>query len=37
MILQTLKEVGGNKSKAASKLGIHRTTLYQKLRKYKIQ
>ncbi len=36
-ILQTLKEAGGNKSKAASKLGIHRTTLYQKLRKHQIQ
>ena len=37
LILQTLKEAGGNKSKAASNLGIHRTTLYQKLRKYQIQ
>jgi transcriptional regulator with PAS, ATPase and Fis domain len=37
LILQTLKEVGGNKSKAANKLGIHRTTLYQKLKKHKIQ
>jgi len=37
LILQILKEVGGNKSKAASKLGIHRTTLYQKLKKHQIQ
>jgi len=36
LILQTLEFVGGNKSKAASKLGIHRTTLYQKLKKHKI-
>ncbi|WP_172370150.1 sigma-54-dependent Fis family transcriptional regulator [Sporosarcina jiandibaonis] len=37
LILQTLKEVGGNKSQAAIKLGIHRTTLYQRLRKYNIR
>jgi len=36
-ILQVLKEVGWNKNKAASKLGVNRTTLYNKLRKYKIR
>jgi DNA-binding NtrC family response regulator len=35
-ILQVLKEVGWNKKKAASKLGVNRTTLYNKLRKYNI-
>lgn len=37
LILQTLEGTRGNKSKAATMLGIHRTTLYQKLRKYKIR
>ena len=35
-ILQVLKEVGWNKEKAATRLGINRTTLYNKLRKYKL-
>lgn len=35
-ILQVLKEVGWNKKKAAVKLGVNRTTLYSKLRKYNI-
>ncbi|MDB4349691.1 sigma-54 dependent transcriptional regulator [Omnitrophica bacterium] len=35
-ILRILKEVGWNKKKAAVKLGINRTTLYNKLRKYNI-
>jgi len=35
-ILQVLKEVGWNKKRAARKLGVNRTTLYNKLRKYKI-
>lgn len=35
-ILKVLKEVGGNKKKAARKLGVNRTTLYNKLRKYNI-
>jgi two-component system response regulator PilR (NtrC family) len=35
-ILQVLKEVGWNKKKAADKLGVNRTTLYNKLRKYNI-
>jgi DNA-binding NtrC family response regulator len=33
-ILQVLKEVGWNKKRAAKKLGVNRTTLYNKLRKY---
>jgi len=37
MIITCLKKVGGNKSKAAKQLGIHRTTLYQKLKKYGIE
>ncbi|MBI4641470.1 MAG: sigma-54-dependent Fis family transcriptional regulator [Candidatus Tectomicrobia bacterium] len=35
-ILQTLEEVGGNKSEAARKLGISRNTLKEKLRKFGI-
>ncbi|MCQ9208881.1 MAG: sigma-54 dependent transcriptional regulator [Omnitrophica bacterium] len=35
-ILKVLKEVGGNKKKAARKLGVNRTTLYNKLRKYNL-
>ncbi len=35
-ILQVLKEVGWNKKKAAEKLGVNRTTLYNKIRKYKL-
>lgn len=35
-ILRVLKEVGGNKKKAAIKLGVNRTTLYNKLRKYNL-
>ncbi|UJL48296.1 sigma 54-interacting transcriptional regulator [Virgibacillus sp. NKC19-16] len=37
LIKRILKSTEGNKSKAAEKLGIHRTTLYQKLKKYKLQ
>lgn len=37
MIIRTLRETGGNKKKAAELLGIHRTTLYQKLKKHHIQ
>lgn len=33
-ILQTLKEVGGNKTKAAQVLGIAKSTLFKKLRDY---
>lgn len=35
-ILQIMKEVGWNKKKAAKKLGVNRTTLYNKLKKYNI-
>ena len=35
-ILRVLSEVGWNKKKAANKLGVNRTTLYNKLRKYNI-
>ncbi|MBF0217254.1 MAG: sigma-54-dependent Fis family transcriptional regulator [Candidatus Omnitrophica bacterium] len=35
-ILNVLKEVGWNKKKAACKLGVNRTTLYNKIRKYNI-
>ncbi len=34
MILQTLRELNGNKAAAARKLGIHRSTLYEKIKKY---
>lgn len=37
LILKALKTAGGNKSHAAKILGIHRTTLYQKFKKYGIQ
>lgn len=36
IILNALKNSGGNKSRAADILGIHRTTLYQKLKKHEI-
>ncbi len=35
-ILQVLEEAGWNKNKAARKLGLNRTTLYNKLKKYNI-
>ena len=35
-ILQVMKEVGWNKKKAAKKLGVNRTTLYNKLKKYNL-
>ena len=35
-IMRVLKEVGWNKKKAADRLGVNRTTLYNKLRKYNI-
>jgi transcriptional regulator with PAS, ATPase and Fis domain len=37
LIIDILQKTHGNKSKAAEQLGIHRTTLYQKLKKYHIQ
>lgn len=36
LIERVLEETGGNRSRAASVLGIHRTTLYAKLREYGI-
>jgi DNA-binding NtrC family response regulator len=33
-ITQALREVAGNKARAAAKLGISRTQLYGRLRKY---
>lgn len=35
-ILQVMKEVKWNKKKAAKKLGVNRTTLYNKLKKYNL-
>lgn len=37
LIVQMLDKASGNKTKAAKLLGIHRTTLYQKLKKYDIR
>lgn len=37
LILSILDKNNGNKSKTAEELGIHRTTLYQKLKKYEIK
>ncbi|TQR11394.1 sigma-54 interaction domain-containing protein [Psychrobacillus lasiicapitis] len=37
IIIQAMKDSGGNKSKAADRLGIHRTTLYKKLKKHGLQ
>ena len=36
IILSALREANGNRSKAAEKLGVNRTTLYNKMRKYGI-
>lgn len=36
-ILDVIKETGGSKRRAASKLGINRTTLYNKMREHKIE
>src|SRR6185295_12463248 len=35
-IAQALRLTGGNKSEAAERLGIHRTSLYDKIRRYGI-
>lgn len=37
IILRVLRETNGNKSKAAKQLGIHRSTLYDKLQKHNIK
>jgi DNA-binding NtrC family response regulator len=36
-IAQALRLTGGNKSEAAERLGIHRTSLYDKMRRYAIE
>ncbi|KHF42026.1 Fis family transcriptional regulator [Halalkalibacter okhensis] len=37
LIEQILEEVGGNKTEAAKRLGIHRTTLHKKLKQYNVK
>ena len=37
MIAEALVRTGGNKNRAAELLGLHRTTLVEKLRKYGLQ
>ncbi|MBW2636559.1 MAG: hypothetical protein JRC86_03355 [Deltaproteobacteria bacterium] len=36
-IIETLRLTGGSKLKASKMLGIHRTGLYQKVKKYQIE
>jgi two-component system response regulator HydG len=36
-IVQALQVTGGNKSEAAERLGIHRTSIYDKMRRYGIE
>ena len=36
LLLKTLEEAEGNRARAARMLGISRTSLYEKLRKYRI-
>jgi len=36
-IAQALRLTGGNKSEAAERLGIHRTSIYDKMRRYRIE
>ena len=35
-IIEALQAVGGNKSKAAKLLGVDRSTLYRKMKRYKL-
>jgi two-component system response regulator HydG len=35
-IAQTLEQCGGNKTRAAKQLGISPSTLYEKVKKYKL-
>ena len=37
MIAQVMRESGGNKSKAATKLGLTRSQLYVRLRRYNLE
>ena len=37
MIAHILQQVNGNKVKAAKMLGIHRSTLYKKMKKYRLK
>lgn len=36
LLVEAIKEAGGNRSEAARSLGIGRVTLYEKMQKYKI-
>ncbi|MFC1601014.1 helix-turn-helix domain-containing protein [Candidatus Sumerlaeota bacterium] len=35
-ILETLRKHGGNQRKTAAELGVHRTTLWRKMKKYSL-
>ncbi len=37
LVMQALKETGGNRTKAAQKIGISRRTLHRKLKEYKLE
>jgi len=37
LIVQALKETGGNRTRAAEKIGISRRTLHRKLKKYELE
>jgi DNA-binding NtrC family response regulator len=37
LIVQALKETGGNRTKAAQKIGISRRTLHRKLKEYGLE
>jgi transcriptional regulator of acetoin/glycerol metabolism len=36
-IIEALKATGGNKSKAAKLLGVDRSTLYRKMKRYELE